>query len=156
MKLCSNLLLFQFDSCLYIPISHSSLSPISLSLSLSLSFSLSLSLSLSLSFHFIPFVSTQFLPANLFLLLSHLISTCLLISAEQQASPACKSSAKKFICRYYFPLCNCLTGETHVPLQEDCWNLQYDVCYTEWIHFQIQGYGNILPDCRTLPSNKEG
>ena len=57
------------------------------------------------------------------------------------------------MCQYTFPLCDNITGQLYLPTQGECVRVSEQVCQHEWNLTRELGYGDMLPDCTTLPPN---
>ena len=68
------------------------------------------------------------------------------------ASEGCLITGLPFICQYLFPLCDCNTGDVLLPSKEYCIRISGDDCQMEWALAKQFGYGDLLPDCNTLPT----
>ena len=64
---------------------------------------------------------------------------------------ACKAASAQFFCKYFFPLCNCKTGDLYLPSQETCQEVSTVICRTLWPLLEQQIQKLKLPDCSTLP-----
>ena len=69
-------------------------------------------------------------------------------------SPECSEVVEPFLCLYYFGLCDS-SGELYLPSTGECETLKTQTCAREF-QIAISFLGNAsLPQCSTLPSDRE-
>ena len=73
-------------------------------------------------------------------------NTCLVYHKD------CQEVAIPFLCKYYFPLYDCASGDIYTSSREDCIDISTGICASLWNLAISYGYGDRLPDCEGLPS----
>ena len=78
------------------------------------------------------------------------ITTTVIVSYLNQLnpSPECSQNILQFLCLYLFGLCGD-GGEVIQPTIDQCEDLQFRTCATEWT--LAVAFGIDLPDCKLLP-----
>ena len=65
-------------------------------------------------------------------------------------SDHCQRAAGLLVCQYYFPLCDCKSGQAYVASREECERISMVECEVEWT--SARQYGIPLPNCTGLPT----
>ena len=85
-------------------------------------------------------------------MLENLLRTLLAGLQALQPSPECEAVAAKFICTYYFGLCDDQTGQVYFPSVEECVRITEDICANELEQAARLVGEEVLPHCDSIPA----
>ena len=63
----------------------------------------------------------------------------------------CQQVVIPFLCKFYFPLYDCLNGGMYTASREDCIDISTGVCALQLNQTSNNRYGDRLPNCEDVP-----